>query len=88
LQIERLDQCVARPDPPGVSLRTLILIEPGRRPNFQLRTYACIRCGTDESFLMAIKPVESVIRVSQDRRLRRAPDWRNILQVKSARMPW
>jgi hypothetical protein len=38
----------------------LTLIEPGGRPNFELRTYACSRCETDESFLMAIKSVEAV----------------------------
>jgi hypothetical protein len=37
----------------------LTLIEPGGRPNFELRTYACILCETGESFLMAIKPAES-----------------------------
>jgi hypothetical protein len=37
----------------------LTLIEPGGRPNFELRTYACIPCDTGESFLMAIKPSES-----------------------------
>jgi hypothetical protein len=37
----------------------LTLIEPGGRPNFELRTYTCIPCQTGESFLMAIKPVES-----------------------------
>jgi hypothetical protein len=37
----------------------LTLIEPGGRPNFELRTYACIPCETGESFLMAIKPAES-----------------------------
>jgi hypothetical protein len=37
----------------------LTLIEPGGRPNFELRTYACIPCQIGESFLMAIKPVES-----------------------------
>ena len=38
----------------------LALIEPGGRPHFELRTYACSQCGIDESFLMAIKPVGSV----------------------------
>jgi hypothetical protein len=37
----------------------LTLIEPGGRPNFELRTYACVPCDTGESFLMAIKLVES-----------------------------
>jgi hypothetical protein len=37
----------------------LTLIEPGGRPNFELRTYACVPCETGESFLMAIKQVES-----------------------------
>jgi hypothetical protein len=36
----------------------LTLIEPGGRPNFELRTYACIPCKSGESFLMAIKPAE------------------------------
>jgi hypothetical protein len=38
---------------------TLTLIEPGRRPNFELRTYTCGHCGADESFLMAIRQAES-----------------------------
>jgi hypothetical protein len=37
-------------------LMGLTLIEPGGRPHFELRTYACVPCKTGESFLMAIKP--------------------------------
>jgi hypothetical protein len=37
----------------------LPLIEPGGRPNFELRTFACGACETGESFLMAIKPPDS-----------------------------
>jgi hypothetical protein len=36
-------------------LMGLTLIEPGGRPHFELRTYACVPCATGESFLMAIK---------------------------------
>jgi len=35
----------------------LTLIEPAGRPNFELRTYACVPCETGESFLMAIRSV-------------------------------
>jgi hypothetical protein len=37
----------------------LTLIEPGGRPNFELRTYSCERCQSGESFLMGIKSAES-----------------------------
>jgi hypothetical protein len=37
----------------------LTLIEPGCRPNFELRTYACTSCETGESFLMAIRPIDA-----------------------------
>ena len=37
----------------------LTLIEPGGRPNFELRTYACVPCETGESFLMAIRPIDA-----------------------------
>jgi hypothetical protein len=40
-------------------LMGLTLIEPGGRPNFELRTYSCVRCEIGESFLMGIKPAES-----------------------------
>lgn len=40
-------------------LMALTLIEPGGRPNFELRTYACGPCETGESFLMAIKSAAS-----------------------------
>ena len=37
----------------------LVTIEPGGPPHFELRTYACVPCETGESFLMAIKSLES-----------------------------
>jgi hypothetical protein len=40
-------------------LMGLTLIEPGGRPNFELRTYSCERCKSGESFLMGIRPAES-----------------------------
>jgi len=40
-------------------LMGLTLIEPGGRPHFELRTYACVPCASGESFLMAIKSLEA-----------------------------
>jgi hypothetical protein len=37
----------------------LTLIEPGGRPNFELRTFSCIPCESGESFLMAIPSTEA-----------------------------
>lgn len=46
--------CLACGQPMG-----LTLIEPGGRPNFELRTYSCESCQAGESFLMGIKDAGS-----------------------------